>query len=97
MTTTEVTVGGVQATTEVAAATKKPRKPRAKRKTFKEVRAAEREAVVQGQRAYYEPMLRELSEEIGLLQGQLEIHRETLRKISGSWLTALRYWAKGEV
>lgn len=98
MTTTEVTVGGVSAETAVPEAKPaKATKKRAKRKTFKEVRAAEREAVVQGQRAYYEPMLRELSEEIGLLQGELEAHRETLSKISGSWLTALRYWAKGEV
>lgn len=92
MTTTEVTVGGVQAVTTPAA-----KKSRAKRKSFKEVRLAEREAVLQGQRAYYEPKLQELSEEIGLMQGELEAHRETLAKISGSWLAALRYWAKGHV
>ena len=101
MTTTETTVTGVQAevTAQVTAAptpTKKS-KPRAKRKSFKEVRLAEREAVLQGQRAYYEPKLQELSEEIGLMQGELEAHRETLAKISGSWIAALRYWAKGHV
>jgi protein-disulfide isomerase-like protein with CxxC motif len=93
-TATEVMVGGVQAETTPAA---KKSKSRAKRRSFKEVRAAEREAVLQGQRAYYEPKLQELSEEIGLMQGELEAHRETLAKISGSWLAALRYWAKGHV
>lgn len=97
MTTTEVTVGGVQAVTEVAATAAKKARTRAKRRSFKEVRQAEREAVLQGQRAYYEPKLHELSEEIGLMQGELEAHRETLAKIRGSWLTALRYWAKGHV
>ena len=98
-TATEVMVGGVQAevTAQATAAPTKKSKPRAKRKSFKEVRLAEREAVLQGQRAYYEPKLQELSEEIGLMQGELEAHRETLAKISGSWLTALRYWAKGHV
>lgn len=96
-TATEVTVGGVQAVTEVAAPAAKKSKARAKRRSFKEVRLAEREAVLAGQRAYYEPKLQELSEEIGLLQGQLEAQNETLSKIEGSWLTALRYWAKGHV
>lgn len=97
MTTTEVTVGGVQAVTEVATPAAKKSKSRAKRRSFKEVRAAEREAVLQGQRAYYEPKLQELADEIGLLQGQLEAQNETLSKIEGSWITALRYWAKGHV
>lgn len=72
-------------------------KSRAKRRTFKDVRTSEREAAVQEQRDYYEPKLQELAEEIGLLQGELEAHRETLEAVRGSWITALRYWAKGEV
>ena len=64
-------------------------KPRAKRRTFKEVR--------EGQHAYYEPKLRELAEEINLMQGVLHEQRETLRAVRGSWITALRYWAKGHV
>lgn len=83
--------------TDLTPAAAKTKRSGAKRRSFKEVRLAEREAVLQGQRAYYEPKLHELSEEIGLMQGELEAHRETLAKISGSWLTALRYWAKGHV
>lgn len=75
----------------------KTKRAAAKRRSFKEVRLAEREAVLAGQRAYYEPKLHELSEEIGLLQGQLEEQHETLAQVRGSWLTALRYWAKGHV
>jgi len=89
---TENTVTGVQAETPV-----KKTRARVKRKSFKEVRMAEREAVLAGQKSYYEPKLRELAEEIGLLQGQLEEQHEILSKIEGSWLTALRYWAKGHV
>jgi|1048.fasta_scaffold265631_1 hypothetical protein len=97
MTTTEATVSGVQAVTEVAAPAAKKTRTRAKRRSFKEVRQAEREAVLAGQKAYYEPKMRELAEEIGLLQGQLEEQHEILSKIEGSWITALRYWAKGHV
>ena len=89
---TENTVTGVQAETPA-----KKTRARVKRKSFKEVRMAEREAVLAGQKAYYEPKLRELADEIGLLQGQLEEQHETLSKIEGSWITALRYWAKGHV
>jgi hypothetical protein len=101
MTTTEVTVGGVQAVTDSPVAGQVPAakksKARAKRRSFKEVRLAEREAVMAGQRAYYEPKMQELAEEVGLLQGQLEAQNEILSKIEGSWITALRYWAKGHV
>lgn len=67
------------------------------RKSFKEIRLAEREFVLAGQRAYYEPKLQVLAEEIGLLQGKLEQARETLDAIQGSWITALVYWAKGRL
>lgn len=75
----------------------KAKKARAKRRSFKEVRVAEREAVLAGQRAYYEPKMRELAEEINLMQETLREQRLTLEAIQGSWLTALRYWAKGHV
>ena len=75
----------------------KAKKARAKRRSFKEVRTSEREAVLAGQRAYYEPKMRELAEEINLMQETLREQRLTLEAIQGSWLTALRYWAKGEV
>ena len=72
-------------------------KSRAKRRTFKDVRTSEREAAVQEQRDYYEPKLQVLAEEINLMQEALRTQRETLEAIQGSWLTALRYWAKGHV
>ena len=72
-------------------------KSRAKRRTFKDVRTSEREAAVQEQRDYYEPKLQVLAEEINLMQETLRTQRETLEAIQGSWLTALRYWAKGHV
>jgi hypothetical protein len=75
----------------------KKSKPRAKRKSFKEIRLSEREFVLAGQRAYYEPKLQTLAEEIGLLQGRLEEARGTLDAIQGSWITALVYWAKGRI
>ena len=72
-------------------------KSRAKRRTFKDVRTSEREAAVQEQRDYYEPKLQVLAEEINLMQEALRTQRETLEAIQGSWITALRYWAKGHV
>ena len=72
-------------------------KSRAKRRTFKDVRTSEREAAVQEQRDYYEPKLQVLAEEINLMQEALRTQRETLEAIHGSWITALRYWAKGHV
>lgn len=83
--------------TSFTPAAAKTKRASAKRRSFKEVRLAEREAVLAGQRAYYEPKLHELSEEIGLMQGELERSRETLAQVRGSWLTALKYWAKGHV
>lgn len=83
--------------TDLTPAAAKTKRASAKRRSFKEVRLAEREAVLAGQRAYYEPKLHELSEEIGLMQGELEAHRETLAQVRGSWLTALKYWARGHV
>jgi hypothetical protein len=65
------------------------RRQRAKRKTFREVRESER--------ARYEPLMQELADEINKLRDELEAERETLATIRGSWLAALRYWAKGEV
>ena len=73
----------------------KPAKPRAKRKTFKEVRTAEREAVVQGQRAYYEPLMAELAEEINKLREELDAERAVLAKIRGSMLFAFKYHLRG--
>jgi hypothetical protein len=72
-------------------------KSRAKRRTFKDVRTSEREAAVQEQRDYYEPKLQVLAEEINLMQEALRTQRQTLEAIQGSWITALRYWAKGEI
>ncbi|CAB4154835.1 hypothetical protein UFOVP652_35 [uncultured Caudovirales phage] len=72
-------------------------KSRAKRRTFKDVRTSEREAAVQEQRDYYEPKLQVLAEEINLMQEALRTQRETLEAIQSSWITALRYWAKGEI
>ena len=89
-TTTETTVTGVQAETPAKAA-----KKRAKRKTFKEVRAAERDAVVQGQRAYYEPLMQELAEEINKLRDELEQERALLAEIRGSMLFAIKYHLRG--
>ena len=75
----------------------KKSKPRVKRKSFKEIRLAEREFVLAGQRAYYEPKLQILAEEINLMQETLRQQRETLNAIQGSWITALVYWAKGRI
>ena len=79
-------------TTEALPITMEPemnRRQRAKRKTFREVRESER--------ARYEPIMQELADEINKLRDELEAERETLATIRGSWLAALRYWAKGEV
>jgi hypothetical protein len=79
-------------TTEALPITMEPemnRRQRAKRKTFREVRESER--------ARYEPLMQELADEINKLRDELEAERETLATIRGSWLAALRYWAKGEV
>lgn len=73
----------------------KTAKPRAKRKTFKEVRAAERDAVVQGQRAYYEPLMAELADEINKLREELEQERALLAEIRGSMLFAIKYHLRG--
>ena len=89
-TTTETTVTDVQAETPAKAA-----KKRAKRKTFKEVRAAERDAVVQGQRAYYEPLMQELADEINKLRDELEQERALLAEIRGSMLFAIKYHLRG--
>ena len=67
----------------------KAKPKRAKRKSFKEVRESER--------SRYEPLMQELADEINKLRDELEAERETLSKVRGSWLAALRYWAKGEV
>lgn len=91
MTTTEAPVTGVQAEAPAA----KPAKARAKRKTFKEVRTAEREAVVQGQRAYYEPLMAELAEEINKLREELDAERALLAEIRGSMLFAIKYHLRG--
>lgn len=79
-------------TTESLPVTMEPtmnRRQRAKRKTFREVREFER--------ARYEPLMQELADEINKLRDELEAERETLSKVRGSWLAALRYWFKGEV
>ena len=73
----------------------KNKKPRAKRKTFKEVRAAERDAVVQGQRAYYEPLMAELADEINKLRDELDAERAVLAEIRGSMLFAIKYHLRG--
>ena len=91
MTTTETPVTDVQAEAPAA----KPAKARAKRKTFKEVRTAEREAVVQGQRAYYEPLMAELAEEINKLREELDAERAVLAKVRGSLVTAIKYHLRG--
>ena len=75
----------------------KAAKKRAKRKTFKEVRAAERDAVIQGQRAYYEPLMQELADEINKLRDELDAERAVLAEVRGSWITALKYCFKGNV
>ena len=75
----------------------KAAKKRAKRKTFKEVRAAERDAVVQGQRAYYEPLMAELADEINKLRDELDAERATLTAIRGSLFTAIKFYSKGHV
>ena len=75
----------------------KAAKKRAKRKTFKEVRAAERDAVVQGQRAYYEPLMQELADEINKLRDELDAERATLTAIRGSLFTAIKFYSKGHV
>lgn len=73
----------------------KNKKPRAKRKTFKEVRAAERDAVIQGQRAYYEPLMQELAEEINKLRDELDAERALLAEVRGSLLSAIKYHFRG--
>lgn len=67
----------------------KPKRARAKRKTFQQVRLAEQ--------AKYEALMQELADEVNALKEQLDAERETLAKIRGSWLTALRYRFKGAV
>ena len=88
MTTTETPVTLIEQPAKAA-------KKRAKRKTFKEVRAAERDAVVQGQRAYYEPLMAELAEEINKLRDELEQERALLAEIRGSMLFAIKYHLRG--
>ena len=41
--------------------------------------------------------MQELADEVNALKEQLDAERETLAKIRGSWLTALRYRFKGAV
>lgn len=89
MTTTETTVTAIEQPV-------KPAKPRAKRKTFKEVRTAEREAVVQGQRAYYEPLMQELAEEINKLREELDAERAVLAEVRGSLVYAVKYHFRGQ-
>ncbi len=79
-------------TTETLPITMEPdmkRRPRTKRKSFKEVRESER--------ARYEPLMQELADEINKLRDELDAERATLATIRGSWLAALRYRLKGEV
>ena len=83
-TTTTETTAEVQAPAEVKAA-----KPRAKRKTFKQVRAAEQ--------VKYEAMLAELANEVNALKEQLDAERATLQAIRDSLFTALKYYSKGHV
>ena len=67
----------------------KPKRARANRKTFQEVR--------QSEQAKYEALMQELADEVNALKEQLDAERETLAKVRGSWLTALRYRFKGHV
>lgn len=53
--------------------------------------------IIHAQQAVYEPQLQTLAEEINALRDELDTARETLAKVEGSWITALRYWAKGHV
>lgn len=79
-------------TTESLPITMEPdmkRRPRTKRLSFKEVRESER--------ARYEPLMQELADEINKLRDELDAERAVLAAVRGSWLTALRYWFKGEV
>lgn len=79
-------------TTETLPITMEPemnRRPRTKRKSFREVRESER--------ARYEPLMQELADEINKLRDELDAERATLATIRGSWLAALRYRFKGEV
>lgn len=79
-------------TTETLPITMEPemnRRPRTKRKSFREVRESER--------ARYEPLMQELADEINKLRDELDAERATLATIRGSWLAALRYRLKGEV
>ena len=84
-------------TTTTATKTPKTRKTLRGRPTFDEIRTIERQRVTQQQRAYYESKLEVLAEEINLMQEALREQRLTLEAVQGSWLTALRYWAKGRV
>lgn len=53
--------------------------------------------IIHAQQAVYEPQLQTLAEEINALRDELDAARATLAKVEGSWITALRYWAKGRV
>ena len=103
MTTTEVTVGGVQAeiTVQATAVAAKKRKARAKRRTFKEVA---KDAYEKGFAEGVDRATKNAAEELdNMALAHAELSRSVmalegkLEKIHGSWLTALRYWAKGHV
>lgn len=53
--------------------------------------------IIHAQQAVYEPQLQTLADEINALRDELDTARETLAKVEGSWLAALRYWATGAV
>jgi signal transduction histidine kinase len=64
-------------------------KPRAKRKTFAQVRKEEH--------AKYEGLMQELADEINALREQLESERATLKTIRKSLYSAVTYRFKGHV
>jgi flagellar biosynthesis chaperone FliJ len=74
-----------------------PKKPRAKRKTFDQVREDTRAQTIALQRAHYEPLMAELAQEINALRDELDAARGTLQAVRGSWLAALRYRLRGEL
>ena len=53
--------------------------------------------IIQAQKAYYEPQLQTLAEEINALRDELDAARATLAKVRKSWVYAVQYWAKGEI
>lgn len=77
-------------TTETLPITMEPemnRRPRTKRKSFREVRESER--------ARYEPLMQELADEINKLRDELDAERATLATIRGSLLSAIKYHFRG--